>query len=360
MKQFYNIAFTLLFLPVLVFGHNGKGKYTEKKTIEKEYTVNPDAGLKVNNSYGNIDIATWNENRTVIVVTIITNGDNEEKVKERLKEIDVEFSGNSSLVSATTRFGHKKKSWNSWWGSNNKNVHIEVNYTIKLPVTNTVDLNNDYGTINIDKLEGKARINCDYGQLIIGDLMADDNYLNFDYTNKSSIGYMKSGKISADYSGFTLDKAENVELNADYTKSEIVEAGDVNYNCDYGKVEIGQVTNLYGRGDYVTNRIGTVNGNLNLNTDYGSIRVDRLSSTAKDVTITADYTGVKIGYDANYHFDFVINLRYAGLNGDEDFNVRHSSKEGSGKRYSGYHGTEGSGNNVSINSDYGGVTFIKY
>ncbi|MDT0554973.1 hypothetical protein [Patiriisocius hiemis] len=366
MKQLFNTPLLLLLLvPALVFANNDKfkGKYTKEKKINKEYSVNANAGLRVNNSYGNIDIVTWSENRTVIEVTIKTNGDDEEMVKKRLDEITVDFTANGSLVTATTNFGNKKKnnSW-SWWGDGNKNkkVSMEVNYKIKLPKTNTVDLDNDYGAININDLDGNAKINCDYGQLIIGSLNAEDNYLNFDYTNKSAIGFMKSGKINADYSSFSLGKTESLELTADYTKSEIGTVTNINYNCDYGKVQIGKAGDIIGRGDYVNQSIGTVSGSINLNTDYGSISIDRLTSTAKDVTIRSEYTGVKLGYDSGYSFNFIINLEYAGLNGEENLVVTKSSKDGSDKSYEGYHGNNNSGNTMNINSDYGGVTLKKY
>ena len=282
-KLQFRYVLMLLLVPAMLFanGDKRKGKYTKEKKINKEYTVNANAALEIDNSYGNIDVVSWSENRTVIEVHIITNGDNEEKVKEKLKDIDVEFSATASRVSAKTGFkGKKNGSW-SWFGGKNKNVHMEINYTVKVPVTNSVDLNNDYGAINLDKLEGHAKISCDYGQIIVGELMADNNYLNFDYTNNSTIGYMKSGKINADYSGFTLEKVGNLELTADYTKSEVMEAADVNYNCDYGKVTLGKANSIVGRGDYVTNRIGTVSGSLDLNTDYGSIKVDRLTGSAQ-------------------------------------------------------------------------------
>jgi Holliday junction resolvase-like predicted endonuclease len=173
----------LLLIPTLLFATDGKfdGKYTKEKKINKEYNVNADAGLKVSNSYGNIDIVTWNENRTVIEVLIRTNGNNEENVQKRLDEITVDFTANSSLVTAKTLFKNKNKSW-SWWGSKKKNVSVEVNYTIKIPITNSVDLNNNYGSISLNKLKGNAKISCDYGQIIIGELLADNNSLNFDYT----------------------------------------------------------------------------------------------------------------------------------------------------------------------------------
>ncbi len=356
MKLLSKSLIILLMLPVMATANEKfKGKYTKTKTLNKEYSVNRNAALQVSNSYGNIEVTTWNENRTVIEVTITTNGDDEEKVQKRLDEISVDFSGTASKVTAKTVFGGKKS--NSWslWGKKN-NVHMEINYSIKLPVTNSVDLSNDYGAIRLNRLEGNARINCDYGQIVIGELMADDNYLNFDYTNNSTIAYMKSGRINADYSGFTVDKAERLEINADYTKSEIGEVTDINYNSDYGKFEVSKAKNLVGRGSYIPNKIGTITGSLNLNLDYGSISVERLASSVKSVVIKSDYTSVKLGYDSGWNFDFVVKLSYAGFNHSDGLNITTSDKSISDKLYEGYNKSRNSGNSVNINSTYGGVS----
>jgi len=362
MKLLFNTLILLLCFPALVMATDGhckfKGKYTKEKTVNKEFTVNPNAGLEVKNMYGNIDIVTWDENRTVFEIHIKANGNDEARVKEKLNEIRIEFTGNSSLVTARTKFGNESK-WHSWWGKGSKKVSVEVNYIIKLPVGNSVDLNNDYGAISLNELDGSAKINCDYGQLNIGELRGENNYLNFDYTSNSTIEYMKNGKIDADYSGFTLEKVGDIEISADYTQSEVLEAKDVNYDCDYGKITIGKAENVIGRGDYVTNRLGTISGSVNLNTDYGSIRINRMTSTAKDVTIRSDYTGIKLGFDSGYSFNFALDLSYSGFHGDEYVTITTKSVENSKKRYEGYHGTKNSGNKVNINSDYGGVTFIK-
>ena len=352
--QFKSIILLFLF-PALLFANNSKPefKHTKDKSYHKEYNVNSDAILNISNSYGNVDIVSWNENRIVIDIKITVKGSSEEKVQKRLDGIDVEFSASNSSVTAKTTF-KKKSSW-SWFGSNN-NSSMKINYTIKMPVTNSLDLNNDYGAINLNKLDGKATINCDYGQLIIGELNANDNSLNFDYTTNSTIEYMNSGKINADYSGFTLDKTETLVLNADYTNSSIGEVNEIEYNCDYGKVIIDTVTNLNGQGDYINHLIGSVGGNVSILADYGSIKIEHITSSAKDVNIQADYTGIKLGYDSNYNFDFTINLQYSSLKGENDLTVKNTSKNNSSEKYSGYHGTEGTGNLLTINSDYGGVT----
>lgn len=361
MKLLYKTVALVLLLPAITMANdnNPKWKHNKEKTITKEFTVNKNAGLRVDNSYGNIDIITWNENRTVIEVTIKASGNDEESVKEKLDMTTVDFSANGSLVSATTKFGDKKGgSWNLW--GKKESISIEVHYKIKLPVTNTVDLDNDYGAISINKLEGNAKINCDYGQLIIGELLADNNYLNFDYTDKSTIRYMKSGKIDADYSAFTLDETERLELAADYTQSQILKVGDLNYNCDYGKVSIENARDIIGRGDYLNTSIGSLSGNLNLNSDYGSIKVDRLLKSAKNVTISSDYTGIRLGFENGYNFDFVMTLSYADLSGKDAVTITSSDKGYTNKKYLGYHGTKNSGNKMNINSSYGGITLTKY
>lgn len=361
MKLLFKCIAIALAFPMTMMATDPKlnGKYTKEKTIKKEFSVNRTAELSVDNSYGNIDIVTWDENRILIEVHIKTNGNNEEKVQKKLDQINVEFSGSTSSVEARTTFKDRKGSSWSFWGNNDNNVKMEINYTIKMPVTNSVDLSNDYGSINLNKLEGVAKISCDYGQLNIGQLMADNNSLKFDYTKNSTIAYMKSGTINADYSGYTLEKVDKLSLNADYTNSDITEVANITYNNDYGKINIHKAGNLTGRGDYIPLRVETLTGSLDVNTDYGSISVERMMPSVKNVTINSDYAGIKLGYDRDFNFSFDIELSYANMNGEEDLEVLRTSKDSYNKSYSGYHGNKNNNSLIKINSEYGGVNLRK-
>lgn len=354
----YSLIVFLLMLPGIVLGNNWNGKHTKEKTIKKEYTVNSNALLKVNNSYGNINVVTYSGTQVTIEVKIKTNGNDLEKVQKKLDEIDVEFSANSEQVSAKTIFNKENsKSW--WnWGSNN-NVNMEINYIIKLPITNKVDISNDYGSINLDKLEGRAVLSCDYGKITTKELMADYNYIAFDYTNNSYFEYIKSGKIVADYSGFTVAKAKSLEITADYTKSTVEVAEDVTYTCDYGSVNIGKANNVKGNGDYLTLRLGDIYKNVDIKADYGSIKIDNMTVNAGNVFIESDYVGITIGYSPSYHFNFDIDLEYASLREADGFEFNKKIIESTDKYYQGYYGNSNSGNNIKITSDYGSVTFKK-
>jgi len=356
---FKYIAVLLLVAPLMISANDGKtkGKYTKEKTIKKEFDVNSDALLKISNSYGNLNLTSWNEDRILIEVHIKTSGNNEDKVQKKLDNITVDFEASSSMVSAKTIFNKNKSNWGWNWGNNN--VNMQINYTVKMPVKNSVHLNNDYGNILLDRVDGHAKINCDYGRLEIGELRGRNNYLNFDYTSKSSIEYINSGEIKADYSGFTIEKAGNLKVNADYTNSTINQMENLQYSCDYGKIEVGEANNVEGNGDYINVKLGTIHGNVDVNADYGSLKITKMAEDAGNLRVSSDYTGIKIGYSPQYHFDFEIKTEYAGVSGKDDFEINISTEKSNNRYYKGYHGKPNSGNSVSIDSEYGGISFSK-
>ncbi len=349
----------LMVVPITLAANdrNPKGIYTEEKTIKKEYDVDSDALLKVSNSYGNLNITSWNENRILIEVHIKTSGNNKEKVLKKLETITVDFEATSSMVSAKTIFNKNKSRWSWNWG--NSNVNMQINYTIKIPVKNSVHLNNDYGNIILDRVDGHAKISCDYGRLEIGELRGRNNYLNFDYTSKSSIGFINSGEIKADYSGFTIEKAGDLTVKADYTNATIEQMENLQYSSDYGNLEVGEANNIQGAGDYINVKLGTIHGNVDINADYGSLRIIEMAEDAGNLQINSDYTGIKIGYSPHYNFDFEIKTEYARVSGKEGFEINISTEKSSNRYYKGYHGKANSGNSVSIDSEYGGISFTK-
>src|SRR5690606_5154553 len=174
------------------------GKFTKEKTITKEFKVNPDALLKLENSYGNLHITSWEQNTTTIEVHIQTSSDNEKKAIQKLDQININFQASGSLVSAKTIFNDNN------WGWNGNNVSIQVNYTVKVPINNRLDISNEYGAIYLNEINGTTEIQCDYGSMEIGKLNSTTNELSFDYTSDVSIDYINSARIEADYSSFNI------------------------------------------------------------------------------------------------------------------------------------------------------------
>ncbi|AVR46717.1 hypothetical protein C7S20_16390 [Christiangramia fulva] len=334
-----------------------EAKHTEEKKIKKAFNVSATSDLTIDNSYGNVDVTTWDENRVVIEVTVKTSGDDEDKVKSKLDNISVDFEQNSSGVIAKTRFSKEGKSWWKSLFEGFNNVNMEINYVIKAPVQNNLHLSNDYGGIYIDKTSGNTKINCDYGKIDIGELHGDSNYLNFDYSRNSHIGFVTNAEINADYSDYEVGEASSLKVNADYTNSKINKVSRMQFSCDYGSLTLDKVKILRGNGDYLTTKINRVFTSVDVNMDYGSLSIEKIIKGAREINIKTDYTGVKIGYDNEMAFQFQVKTSYGDISGLDGLNVTKRRKENTSNEVSGYYGSENDGAIINISTSYGNVNF---
>jgi len=350
-KQFNILLLTLLLIPFLGFS-NDDFNYTKQKNISKAYIVNSDAGINIDNSYGNIFVTTWNEDKIEIEVIIKVSGDNEKWVNEKLAGIDVDFNALKSMVSAKTIFT------NTSTKNNGRNNNFEINYTIKIPKNGTVKLNNKYGNIGTSDLFSTTDINCKYGKINLGKLNGNSNTILISYCNNSTIESLKNGAVTARYSGLRMEGVNKLDLLSDYSEIDIVEGNDVKYNSRYGSVKIKKLNSLDGNGNYLTIYVGSLSNQLKLNTKYSNISIDAIQAKANSINIVAGYSGVNIGFQPNCTFDFDVSVRYGDFRYDNELNVNSREETNTAKKISGFYKKKGE-NRISVTSDYGNVKLYK-
>src|SRR5690606_27419536 len=128
-NKLFKIAIALWCIPLVTTANidpKPHGKFTKEKTIKKQFNVSSDALLKLENSYGNLHITSWDQSSTTIEVHIQTSSNNEMKAQQRLDQISVDFQATNAMVSAKTIFSNNR------WGWSGNNVSIQVNYTVKV------------------------------------------------------------------------------------------------------------------------------------------------------------------------------------------------------------------------------------
>ncbi len=355
MKYIVKIISILLLIPSMMMANNMDGKYTKTKTIKKEFNVNADALVNLNNKYGNIDIKTWNQNQVSIEVIITTNGDNEGKVQEKLEKITIHFENSSQEVSAKTHFEKQNKSW-SFYGKKS-NVNMNVKYIVRMPISNSLDVNMDYGDIMLDELEGEASINCDYGKIYVGKLLNNNNYIYLDYSRGSTINFMKNGDIKIDYSTLDVEEAGDVNLNSDYSTTSFGKVNNLDFNSDYGSLTVDNANKIVGNGDYVRLKFGNIMSTLIVKADYGSVKVEKMEANFDQVDLNTEYTGVKIGVDSNSSFSLIAEAQYSGINVPDGFDFTKQISKNNKKHYEGtYNGSKGK---ITVRSQYGGIKIYK-
>lgn len=351
MKKHYNILILFILIPFLGFS-NDDAFISKEKNIKKTFIVNSNAGIDIDNKYGNITVSTWDENKIDLDITIKVSGGNENWVNEKLNSIDVDINALKSMVTAITNMG------NSSLKSRGSSNSFEINYVIKIPKNGTVKLNNKYGNITTITLESTTDITCKYGKIILGKLNGDSNRIEIGYSQNSSIDYIKNGNIEARYSGIKINESGNLNIDANYTDVSLLEGQNIKCKGNYGSFKFQKINSLIGSSNYVTISVAEILNSLSVDATYSKINVDSMSEKSKNVNINTGYTNISLGYDANYSFDFDINTRYGSIKNDSSLEVLVSEIKSNTKRISGYNKKKGQ-NKVIINSSYGNVILTK-
>ncbi|MFB9080333.1 hypothetical protein ACFFLS_19555 [Flavobacterium procerum] len=351
MKKLYKILFLLLLIPYLGLA-NDDTYISKQKNIKKTYIVNSNAGIDIDNRYGNITVTTWDEDKIDIDITIKVSGADENWVNERLNSIDVDITALKTQVTAVTSIG------NSSLKSRGSSNSFEINYVVKIPKKGAAKLFNKYGNITTENLEATANISCKYGKINLGKLNGANNRIEIAYCQGSNIDYIKSGNIHARYSGLKINESGNLNLDTNYTDLTLNEGQNLKYECNYGTFKFQKINSVSGSGNYLTINIAEISNNLNLDTNYSKVSVGNLNEKAGNVNISSGYTDVYLGYDTNYSFDFEISTRYGGIKHDNSLDLSVSETKSNSKRISGYYRKKGQ-NKMNISSNYGSVTLVK-
>ncbi|AWA30685.1 hypothetical protein HYN48_11640 [Flavobacterium magnum] len=344
-KSFRSIAVTVFMLSGC-FASAGDALIKKDKKISKAYNVNADAIADIQNKYGNVYVATWDENKIQIDVVITVEGRDEKKVDKRLNAIDVSFEALKAKISAKTIFGSD--------GVNNTNM--EVNYTVRIPKNGRIDLDNRYGNIIVDRIAGASDIDCHYGNLTVGELQDDNNNIRLKYCDKVTIGYAKTMMLDSQYSNTILKKVGNIIFNGDYSNLNCQDAGNVIYKSDYGELLLGEVDDITIKGDYIGIKIGKLNKNLVSNTDYSNMSIG-VAAKANNIAINGSYSNFEIKYDTDYNFDFDIVLKYTELK-SSGLTFQSRKESVSSAAYKGFYKTAGK-NKLSISLEYGDLKLTR-
>jgi hypothetical protein len=352
MKKQFKLLLLFVLVPFLGFPNDPDYVHTKQKTIKKAYFVNSDAGLYIDNSYGNISVTTWDEDKTELDIVIKVSGDNENWVNQRINDIDVDIIALKGMITAKTILG------NSSYKSNGKNNSFQVNYTLKIPKNGSVKLHNKYGNINTSDLFSEAEIKCKYGKIALGRLSGNSSTIQIEYCSNSSISFLKNATITAKYSNLKIGEVTKLDLASDYTDVDIQESDVVKYISKYGNIKIQNVKSLDATGNYLTLKVGELSNNLKLSTKYSNVTIGTINAKANTINIAAAYTGINIGFDVNYAFDFNVTVKYATFKHDNELEINTKEELSNLKKYSGFYKKKGV-NNISIISDYGNVILVK-
>lgn len=319
----------------------------KEKIIQESFPIQNGSTLYINNQFGKIHINTANVASIQVKVSITAEANSAAMAESILNSISIKMEKGKNIKLETQKQAVSRVlipsfvQGNQKAYTNNKNTEFQVNYTITMPANMPLELVNKYGSIYLDNHQAPLKIDLKYGDM-----------------KAQQLGGAGQKVIHLKFSAANIDYLENAELDFGFSTLNLQKAKNLQFVGKHGTHSIGEVQRISGSSSFSNFEITTLTQALQMETKHdGKFAIARVSTGFENLDLTADFSGVEIGFDPQASFDFVIDVKFASLKADKSNYVIHSQQETDKSAH--YEGQKGGSNKgkVIIKSQFGDVKF---
>jgi hypothetical protein len=336
----YSLLLAVCLLAVEVTGAEAR------KEINKQYEVNSTTLLDILNSFGKVNVYTWEKPMIEVTVEVIGRASSESRAQKMVDRIEIDIDESSSAIRFTTELNNLKSSGND---------RFEVNYEVRMPKINPLKLEHSFGDAYVGDRTGETEIELSYGSLKADDLLTE-SFVKVSF-GKGEIGRFQSGDVEVKDSKRRIESTEKIDLEQHFSDVEIEEIGEMELESRYGSVEFGQVGILEGDAKYSGFSIDELNGSLDLETEYASgFEIGRVTASFNDISILSKFSSIRIRLDADVKANIDAEFSYSDLDYDYlDIEFQKRIKDDQDRMYLGTINGGDDGKRINIRSRYGNV-----
>lgn len=341
------MLFALLFVLLLgIKGVKAMDEYT--RVIRREFAVNTDAQLTINNKFGKVHCANWDKQAVAFEITITVTASSQENANRMLDRITVDFTDSPSAVTAITNMKEMKSPGNKYFA---------IDYMVNMPASLNLDVTNKFGDIFINELLGKGKIYLGYGSLDVNKLGNSDNLLDIRFS-KANVNWIKGAVVILKYSDLELDYAGSMRLDSKFSNLDADKIIAFNVVFEGGKLDMENSAIFDSRSKFSDLEIQRIDKSVNLDIQYGSCDIHEIPADFTSINITNKYGDVSVGISETASYSLDADLKFCDLDypGDKA-KFTYRSNTPTEKSYRGIiGGGENPAGKVIIKSEFGNVS----
>jgi hypothetical protein len=341
MKSKFNLTIALLVLSTLFVNAAG-GEFS--KQYRKGWLKSGVTALQITNKFGEVKVNDMGGDSITIKVLITIDNASESRAKELMNKIHINLQKNGGLVTAETEIEENFRGNNSF----------SIDYLVNVPKDRDLTINNKYGNVIVNELEAKGSFDVAYGSMTAGKMKAPaGNPIKIIISyGKATLETINDANMEFKYSKLYADEISQMILDTKYSTVNLHKASTITLDSKYDGINIDEIDKLKSVSKYTNYKIGMLTGSLDLDTGYGSMKINKVGAKFDKIQITNSYGGINIGLnDLNYKLK--ADCDYCDVNYPETRYKGNRIRENHSFSLDGNVGT--GGGIVLINSRYGGV-----
>jgi hypothetical protein len=265
-----------------------KYEFVKTKSVNRSYNVSSSDKLNIKNSFGKVEVHTWNRNEIKVDVEIVVSANTEALAQKLLDRISVTDEKSAREIFFET----KMKETGNYNTKGDRNT-MEINYTVSMPENNPLKIVNEFGPTNIPDFNGEVDLTSKFGTLTTGNL-ASIKSINVEF-GKANLANITSAPVTIKFSSAVISKLSgSVKLNLEF-------CSNVRLNLDNSLTS------------------------LDLKTSYSTVNLKPTRSLQASYKIFTSFGSFKNTSDINFSSD-----EEDGDNRGPKFDYEYSGKSGSG------------------------------
>ncbi len=237
--------------------------------------------LKIDNSFGDVNVQTYAGKMIDILVEITLTTKNQKDIDKSFEKIKIKTTETKELITVVTE---------NKMNGNNSVKSFRVDYTVKMPEGTALEIINRFGDVTVSNTSGKINLDVQHGSCFVTQATAKGNQAKVQF-----------GDLKMDYADGNTIKVQHGDLRVTDLKNSKI-------NVQFGDSKIEKIT---GTGDF--------------NIQHGDLRIDNLQNGLTNLQITSQFSDIKLGniLGSSYTIDLDGNFTDFSWNG-----VIKSSKGG--------------------------------
>jgi hypothetical protein len=354
-KHIYRIS-VATFIVSLLLSANCFAQDIIGKEIKESFAVNNNSQLNIINKYGSIDIKNWEKNTISVLVQIKHTDLSESKAKELLEMISINYHTEGDKIFFETKFDDSfGKTLNRL---NNGGKKFEINYSVNMPHSVPVDLNNKYGSIFIDKISAPSRIAVKYGNLKANDISSASKSPMTEIIMGYSEGNIEISswlKLSVKYSKISIEESKALVVLSKYSKVYVDRGSSIVTESKYDTYEIGSIANFVSEAEYSNYKFNSVGKKLHIETKYTDVKVGYIPAAFEEIKIINRYGSYNLGIEEGASYQIKGLAKYGNIVYPENSQVNRF-QESNELRIEGFVGNNSeTKTKVTIDTKYGTI-----
>ena len=287
----------------------------QTKNYHKIFKVSQHDLLDIENKYGDVVIENGEAGVIEISIVISVETGNEDKAQRLFDNIRITLEQSEGTVKAQTEILDEIR-----------NTKFSIDYKVKMPATQNLNLYNKYGDVYIDQANGLNNISVKYGNLKAGKLLNGNSKprstLTLKYVGSATIEECNWLKVDVGYSKLKIRQSTALIMVSKYSKIYIDKANSIVCESKYDNpFKVGTVNNFICTGKYSEYDIENLISKFEIQAKYSDIDIQTVSKEFESIEAVISYGKLDMELPQGVDYQFKADTEYCSLDAPNGKNI---------------------------------------